>query len=258
MSGGSKPSAGSCSATAGPASASPRPVHPSGPISTCSPTSTAALEIAAACNLRIIFVLLDFLWFGKAALFNGVQVRGRGGVISSAYKQRALRRRVLKPLLKRYGRSPVILAWDIVNEPEWATRGCGGVSDTALPYLTMRRFIKKTARLIHRYTKQLATVGLGNAADCPWSEIPASTSIRCTGTTGGMPRLPWTGRCRSGTSTVPCSWANSRPGIQPAPWKRSSKHPRRAVIAAPWPGQYWAQIAPRTLTWTAKRPKNCE
>jgi hypothetical protein len=123
----------------------------------------AALEIAAACNLRIIFVLLDFLWFGEAVLSNGVQVRGRGNIISGAYNQRALRRRVLKPLFKRYGRSPVILAWDIINEPEWATRGCGGASAGALPYLAMRRFIRKTARMVHRYTGQLATVGLGNA-----------------------------------------------------------------------------------------------
>jgi hypothetical protein len=65
------------------------------------------------------------------------------------------------------GRSPVILAWDIVNEPEWATRGCGGVSGTAIAFLTMRRFIKKTAHLVHRYTRHLATVGLGNAAGLP-------------------------------------------------------------------------------------------
>jgi hypothetical protein len=128
----------------------------------------AALEIASACRLKIIFVLFDFLWFGKALMVNGVQVRGRGGIISSAYQQRALRRRILKPIFKRYGQSPVILAWDIVNEPEWATRGCGGgISGTAVGFPTMRRFIKRTARLIHRYTNQLATVGLGNAAGLP-------------------------------------------------------------------------------------------
>jgi len=127
----------------------------------------AALEIAAECKMQIIFVLLDFLWFGTAALINGAQVRGRGNVISSAFKQRALRRRVLKPLLTRYGRSPAVLAWDIVNEPEWATRGCAGASEGALPYLAMRRFIRKTARLVHRCTGQLATVGLANAAGLP-------------------------------------------------------------------------------------------
>ncbi len=124
----------------------------------------ASLAMAAVYDLRIIFVLLDFLWFGKAAQVNGVQVRGRGHIINSAYKQRALRRRILKPLFKRYGRSPVILAWDIVNEPEWSTLGFAGEPATAIPYLTMRRFIKRTTAMIHRYTRQLATVGLANAA----------------------------------------------------------------------------------------------
>lgn len=127
----------------------------------------AALETAAAAGLKIIFVLFDFLWFGDGIMVNGVQVRGRGGVIRDDYRQRTLRRRVLKPLFKRYGRSPVILAWDIVNEPEWITRGCGGFSGTAVGFLTMRRFIKRTARQVHRHTAQLATVGLGNAAGLP-------------------------------------------------------------------------------------------
>jgi hypothetical protein len=128
----------------------------------------AALDAAAAAGLKIIFVLLDFLWFGEAAWVSGVQVRGRGRTVTGAYKQRALRRRVIRPILRRYGRSPFILAWDIVNEPEWVTRGCGkGLSGGAVPFLTMRRFIRKTVRLVHRYTCQLATVGLGNAAGLP-------------------------------------------------------------------------------------------
>jgi len=127
----------------------------------------AALETAAACGIQVIFVLLDFLWFGRAAMVHGVQTRGRSRVITGAYKQRALRRRVIRPLLKRFGRSPVILAWDIVNEPEWATRGCGGGTGTAVPFLVMRRFMRRTARLVHRHTRQLATVGLGNAAGLP-------------------------------------------------------------------------------------------
>ena len=128
----------------------------------------AALEIAAASQMRIIFVLIDFLWFGKAAWIKGVQVQGRGSAIGSTYKQQALRRRVFKPLLMRYGVSPVILAWDIINEPEWATNGYEEkISGRILSFLTMRRFIKKTARLIHRHTRQLATVGLGNAAGLP-------------------------------------------------------------------------------------------
>jgi len=128
----------------------------------------AALEAAGECGIQVIFVLLDFLWFAQGVQVNGVQVRGRCPTITGAYKQRALRRRVIRPLLQRYGRSAVILAWDIVNEPEWATRGLGGGSrGFAVPFMTMRRFIKRTVRLVHRHTGHLATVGLGNAAGLP-------------------------------------------------------------------------------------------
>lgn len=128
----------------------------------------AALETAAAEGMKVIFVLLDFLWFAEASLVNGVQTGGHSAAVTGAYKQRALRRRLLAPLLERYGRSPVILAWDIVNEPEWATRGwSGGGSGTSVSFPAMRRFIKRVSRLVHRHTGQLATVGLGNAAGLP-------------------------------------------------------------------------------------------
>jgi hypothetical protein len=128
----------------------------------------AALETAASCGLKIIFVLLDFLWFGDSAMINGVQIGGRSDVVADSAKQRALRIRVVKPILKRFGRSPVILAWDIVNEPEWATKGFGdGAMNAAVSFGCMRRFLKRTIRQIHRHTRQLATVGLANAAGLP-------------------------------------------------------------------------------------------
>ena len=128
----------------------------------------AALETVASAGMRVIFVLLDFLWFDESARINGVQTGGRSRVISGAYKQQALRRRIIVPLLERYGRSPAILAWDIINEPEWATRGWGGgIIGPALSFPAMRRFIKRTARLVHRHTGHMVTVGLGNAAGLP-------------------------------------------------------------------------------------------
>ncbi len=128
----------------------------------------AALETVAAEGMKVIFVLLDFLWLDKAAWINGVQTRGRSKVISGAYKQQALRRRVIAPLLERYGRSTAVLAWDVINEPEWATRGWdGGIIGASVSFWTMRRFIKRIARLVHRHTRHLATVGLGNASGLP-------------------------------------------------------------------------------------------
>jgi len=127
-----------------------------------------ALETAAAEEMKVIFVLFDFLWFDKSFHVNGVQTGGRSGVITGAYKQRSLRRRVITPLLMRYGRSPAILAWDIVNEPEWATRGWGGgIIGPSVSFLAMRRFLRRVARLVHRHTVHMATVGLGNASGLP-------------------------------------------------------------------------------------------
>ncbi len=128
----------------------------------------AALEVADEEEMKVIFVLFDFLWFDKASHMNGVQTGGRSKVITGSCRQRALRRRVITPLLKRYGRSPAILAWDIVNEPEWVTRGWGGgIIGPVISFLAMRRFIRRVARLVHRHTSHLATVGLSNATGLP-------------------------------------------------------------------------------------------
>jgi len=127
-----------------------------------------ALETVAAEGMKVVFVLLDFLWFAKAARINGVQTGGRSRVVSGAARQQALRRRVIAPLLERYGRSPAILAWDIINEPEWATRGWGGgIIGPSISFAVMRRFIRRAARLVHRHTVHMATVGLGNAVGLP-------------------------------------------------------------------------------------------
>ena len=211
----------------------------------------AALEVAAACDVRIIFVLLDFLWFGKTVVVNGVQVRGRGDVIRGAFKQRALRRRVLKPLFKRYGCSPVIMAWDIVNEPEWSTLGFGGKSTAAIPYLTMSRFIRKTARMVHRYTNQLATVGLANAAGLPL--------VRNTGL--DFYQVHWYDRWNA---LFPSDQAVAdrdldRPlFLGEFPTKNSARPPKAIVAAAEKsgycgarPGPYWARTALQASTWTA-------
>jgi len=125
----------------------------------------AALETTVSVDMKIIFVLFDFHWFDQTAWVNSIQTGGRREVISGSYKQRKLRRHLLIPLFERYGHSPAILAWDIINEPEWVTRGWGATDKTtSISPPTLRRFIKKTTRLIHRHTDHMVTVGLGNAS----------------------------------------------------------------------------------------------
>ena len=81
----------------------------------------AALDIASRHGIRIMFVLLDFLWCDPATR-DTRRADGRPRrVLADADGRDALLDLVLRPLLERYGEEPQILAWDIVNEPEWIT-----------------------------------------------------------------------------------------------------------------------------------------
>jgi hypothetical protein len=128
----------------------------------------AALEVARAHDLGVIFVLFDFHWFGTTDLVRGVQLRGRLDAVANRRKRRALFHRVIVPILTRYGRTPSIWAWDIVNEPEWATCALGGHNPAVslMPW-QMRRFLKHVTKLVHRHTNQMATVGLASAHGLP-------------------------------------------------------------------------------------------
>ena len=78
----------------------------------------AALEIASRNGIRIMFVLLDFLWCDPATVTRGVQMGGRSGVLADAGGRDALLD-LGASAPQRYGEEPQILAWDIINEPEW-------------------------------------------------------------------------------------------------------------------------------------------
>jgi len=69
----------------------------------------AALDIAAAANVRLCLVLVDFAWLDD-------QHRRR------ALESPAFADRVLDPFLDRFGNDPSIHSFDIINEPDWMVR----------------------------------------------------------------------------------------------------------------------------------------
>lgn len=120
----------------------------------------AAAEAIDRAGLRAIFVLFDFHWFLPAVVVDGVPTRGRRDLATGPGPRTRLLERVVAPILDRYGRHPSIAAWDVLNEPEWVTRGGGGDRVAArVPRPVMRAFIADTVELIHARTAHAATVG---------------------------------------------------------------------------------------------------
>ena len=119
-----------------------------------------ALDWVSRAGLTLLPVLLDFHWCHRRRDEGGVQIGGRRRVLASASAREALVDRVLAPLFARYGRDPLIHAWDLINEPEWATFGLGtwnpfvGVQPSA-----MRGYIRLAAERAHALAQQPITVG---------------------------------------------------------------------------------------------------
>jgi len=110
----------------------------------------AALEIASRHGIRIMFVLLDFLWCDPVSATRGVQMGGRAHVLADAGHRDALLTLALRPLLERYAEEPQIFAWDVMNEPEWI--------ETIDPG-NLRAFLVESVGLVHSSTCHPATLG---------------------------------------------------------------------------------------------------
>ena len=109
-----------------------------------------AVAAAGRHRLRIMFVLVDYLWCADTNVVRGVQLGGRSRAIADAGLRQSLLEQVFSPILERYGQAPEIFAWDIINEPEWI----GNVEWTRL-----HAFVRDAAALIHSTTSHPATVG---------------------------------------------------------------------------------------------------
>jgi hypothetical protein len=123
----------------------------------------AALEAASRHRLSLIPVLFDFLWCGRRRVVNGVALGGRMALLARAARRRALFGEVVSPLLRQYGNESVISAWDLFNEPEWATLGYGSLNPVvAMRPGTMRGVLRELAALARAEARQEITVGLAS------------------------------------------------------------------------------------------------
>jgi hypothetical protein len=124
----------------------------------------AAIAAAGDRGIEIMFVLLDFLWCDAARSAAGVQLGGRGDVLADGASRAALLDCVFTPIFRRYAGNPHIFAWDIMNEPEWATCELGArPRRPCVSVAAMREFVRETAALVHDHAGQAVTVGSASA-----------------------------------------------------------------------------------------------
>jgi hypothetical protein len=126
----------------------------------------AALGLAQEHHIYLELVLTDVSLLYKAAHVNGVQTGGRPYLVSTPAGQQALLANVLNPLFQRYGQNPQVLAYEVMNEPEWAITEDGAVNSNATQPVSLgslQGFVRQVAAAVHSRTRSYVTVGAAAA-----------------------------------------------------------------------------------------------
>lgn len=119
----------------------------------------AWLELADAADLDLIPVLFDYLWFDRATTHQGVEMGGHSRMVSDlALRQRLIENAVL-PLVERCASHRRIIAWDVINEPEWAMQGGVTLVGEPVPAAVMQDFVDDVTATIHAATSRPVTLG---------------------------------------------------------------------------------------------------
>jgi hypothetical protein len=127
------------------------------------PDVDAAVEELREAGLRVLFVLVDFLWLDLPRAVSGVRLGGRRDHVRDPDRRTRLLERVFAPIADRYGREPAIAGWDLMNEPEWATLGVGTLDPRrSVARRVMRAFLTEAAAVFRARATQPLTVGLAS------------------------------------------------------------------------------------------------
>ena len=118
----------------------------------------AIVAAARRHHVRLMPVLVDFHLCRKAEVVNGVQLGGRSHLLTQPEARDAFIDRVLRPIVERYGTEDAVMAWDIMNEPEWCLER-SRFSRTGVPFGVLQRFLGDAVDTVRRFAGQPVTVG---------------------------------------------------------------------------------------------------
>ena len=118
----------------------------------------AIVAAARRHHVGLMPVLLDFHLCRKAEVVNDVQLGGRSHLLVQPEARRAFIDRILRPIVERYGTDDAVVAWDVMNEPEWCLEK-SRFSRSGVPFGVLQRFLGDAVDTVRRFARQPVTVG---------------------------------------------------------------------------------------------------
>jgi len=130
-----------------------------------------ALELAEQADVYLMLTVFSFDNFKPSENVAGVWTPGITPMVKDAAKRKALLEKVVRPVAKAVAASPHakrVIAWDVINEPEWAMTGSDPYDDPAfeanadlapVTFAEMETFVKETAATLRSESGALVTVG---------------------------------------------------------------------------------------------------
>ena len=144
---------------------------PSGMGGTLIADIAAALELAEQHDVYLVLTLFSFDGFKPTATVGGIDVPGLRPIVVSAFGRQRLFENVIKPVARAVEQSPQrtrMLAWDLINEPEWAMTGPSLYGDPsfaptagleAVTHGQMETFLVELAATLRAHSSAQLTIG---------------------------------------------------------------------------------------------------
>jgi len=128
-------------------------------------------------------ILMPCLWsFDMTKDFTtnaGMYAGLHADLITDTAKTNSYINNALIPMVQRYANTCNLLAWEIINEPEWSmTVNGGGNTFQTVTASQMQRFVGMQAKAIHQYSNKMVTVG---SASLKWNSDKFSITTPCIG-----------------------------------------------------------------------------
>lgn len=110
-------------------------------------------------NIMIIPSLWDFYMFkdnSALGMYGGMHA----DLIQDTAKSRSYINNALIPMVQRYANQCNLLAWEVMNEPEWAMNiPSGGTTAQVVQAYEMQRFAGMVAEAVHQHSPKMVTIG---------------------------------------------------------------------------------------------------